>query len=139
MQKPLEWVIAVKLEKCYTKEEIINLYFNHFDFLHNAVGIRLAANTYFAKDPKNLTIGECATLVGMLKNPSYFNPKSHLQRCEERRNVVLGQMVTFLPRFMAMSKATFAMRLISISEYFSMSQATVPSSGVPASVPLSPK
>ena len=93
MQKPLEWVIAVKLEKCYTKEEIINLYFNHFDFLHNAVGIRLAANTYFAKDPKNLTIGECATLVGMLKNPSYFNPKSHLQRCEERRNVVLGQMV----------------------------------------------
>lgn len=93
MQKPIEWVIAVKLEKCYTKEEIINLYFNHFDFLHNAVGIRLAANTYFAKNPKELTIGESATLVGMLKNPSYFNPKSHLQRCEERRNVVLGQMV----------------------------------------------
>lgn len=93
MQKPIEWVIAVKLEKYYTKEEIINLYFNHFDFLHNAVGIRLAANTYFAKDPKDLTIGESATLVGMLKNPSYFNPKSHLQRCEERRNVVIGQMV----------------------------------------------
>lgn len=93
MQKPIEWVIAVKLEKYYTKEEIINLYFNHFDFLHNAVGIRLAANTYFAKDPKDLTIGESATLVGMLKNPSYFNPKSHLQRCEERRNVVVGQMV----------------------------------------------
>lgn len=93
MQKPIEWVVAVKLERFYSKEEIINLYLNHFDFLNNAVGIRLAANTYFAKEPKELTIGESATLVGMLKNPSYYNPRLHRDRCEERRNVVLGQMV----------------------------------------------
>ncbi len=92
MQKPIEWVIAVKLERCYTKEEIINLYLNYFDFLHNAVGIKLAANTYFDKEPKDLTIGESATLVGMLKNPSYFNPRRNLKRAEERRNIVIGQM-----------------------------------------------
>ncbi len=93
MQKPIEWVIAVKLEKYYTKEEIINLYLNYFDFLHNAVGIKLAANTYFDKEPKDLTIGESATLVGMLKNPSYYNPRRNLQRAEERRNTVIGQML----------------------------------------------
>ncbi|MDD7302967.1 MAG: transglycosylase domain-containing protein [Bacteroidaceae bacterium] len=92
MQKPIEWVIAVKLEQTYTKEEIINLYLNYFDFLHNAVGIKLAANTYFGKEPKDLTIGESATLVGLLKNPSYYNPKRNLKRSEERRNTVIGQM-----------------------------------------------
>ncbi len=92
MQKPIEWVIAVKLEQTYTKEEIINLYLNHFDFLHNAVGIKLASKTYFGKDPKDLTIGESATLVGMLKNPSYYNPRRNLKRCEARRNTVIGQM-----------------------------------------------
>lgn len=92
-QKPIEWVIALKLERYYTKEEIITLYLNYFDFLHNAVGIKTAAKTYFNKEPKDLTINECATLVGMCKNPSYFNPVRQPQRCEDRRNVVLAQMV----------------------------------------------
>ncbi len=92
LQKPIEWVIAVKLERYYTKEEIVTLYLNYFDFLHNAVGIKLAAKTYFNKEPKDLTIGECATLVGMLKNPSYYNPKRNLKRAEGRRNTVIRQM-----------------------------------------------
>lgn len=92
-QKPIEWVIALKLEKYYTKEEIITMYLNHFDFLHNAVGIKTAAKTYFGKEPKDLDIVECATLVGMCKNPSYFNPVRKPERCQERRNVVLSQMV----------------------------------------------
>ncbi|SEA02386.1 transglycosylase domain-containing protein [Segatella bryantii] len=93
LQKPIEWVIAVKLERCYTKEEIIALYLNYFDFLHNAVGIKTAANTYFNKEPKDLSIVEAATLVGLCKNPSFFNPVRYPDRCRERRNVVLGQMV----------------------------------------------
>ncbi len=92
MQKPIEWVIAVRLERQYTKEEIIALYLNYFDFLHGAVGIKLAARTYFGKEPSELTIGECATLVGMLKNPSYFNPRRNIERAEGRRNTVVGQM-----------------------------------------------
>ncbi len=93
LQKPIEWVIAVRLERYYTKEEIITLYLNYFDFLHNAVGIKLASKTYFGKDPSDLTIGESATLVGMLKNPSYFNPKRDLKRTEGRRDQVLLQML----------------------------------------------
>lgn len=93
LQKPIEWVIALKLERYYTKEEIITLYLNYFDFLHNAVGIKTASKTYFNKEPKDLTINECATLVGMCKNPSYYNPVRQPERCEQRRNVVLGQMV----------------------------------------------
>ena len=93
MQKPIEWVIAVELEKFYTKEEILTLYLNYFDFLHNAVGIKTAAEVYFSKNPRDLNIQECATLVGMCKNPSYFNPVRHPERCQERRNVVLDQMV----------------------------------------------
>lgn len=92
-QKPIEWVIAVELEKFYTKEEILTLYLNYFDFLHNAVGIKTAAEVYFNKHPRDLNILECATLVGMCKNPSYFNPVRHLERCQSRRNVVLEQMV----------------------------------------------
>ena len=91
-QKPIEWVIAVKLEKFYTKEEIITMYLNYFDFLHNAVGIKTATKTYFGKEPKDLTINEAATLIGMCKNPSYYNPVRKPERCEERRNVVLEQM-----------------------------------------------
>lgn len=72
-QKPIEWVIAVQLERYYTKEEIINMYLNKFDFLYNAVGIQSAARVYFGTTPKNLKIEEAATLVGMCKNPSYFN------------------------------------------------------------------
>lgn len=92
LQKPIEWVIAVKLERNYTKEEIIALYLNYFDFLHNAVGIKTASTTYFYKDPKNLTLEEAATLVGLCKNPSLFNPVRYPERCRERRNVVLDQM-----------------------------------------------
>ena len=93
MQKPIEWVIAVELERHYTKEEILTLYLNYFDFLHNAVGIKTAANVYFGKAPKDLTLNECATLVGMVKNPSYYNPVREPERCRQRRNVVLSQMV----------------------------------------------
>lgn len=92
-QKPIEWVIAVELERHYTKEEILTLYLNYFDFLHNAVGIKTAAEVYFHKHPRDLTINEAALLVGMCKNPSYFNPVSHNDRALDRRNVVLQQMV----------------------------------------------
>ena len=93
LQKPIEWVIAIKLERYYTKEEIIALYLNYFDFLHNAVGIKTAAHTYFNKEPKNLTVCEAATLIGLCKNPSLFNPVRYPERAKERRNVVLSQMV----------------------------------------------
>ena len=92
LQKPIEWVIAVKLERNYTKDEIITMYLNYFDFLHNAVGIKTAANTYFSKEPKELSVTESATLVGLCKNPSLFNPVRNPDRCLERRNVVLHQM-----------------------------------------------
>lgn len=92
LQKPIEWVIAVKLERNYTKEELIAIYLNYFDFLHNAVGIKTASNTYFSKEPKNLTVTEAATLIGLCKNPSFFNPIRYPERCKERRNVVLSQM-----------------------------------------------
>lgn len=92
MQKPIEWVIAVKLERFYTKEEIITMYLNYFDFLHNAVGIKTASDVYFKKNPKDLTLTEAATLIGLCKNPSYFNPVRYPERCTERRIVVLGQM-----------------------------------------------
>lgn len=91
-QKPIEWVIAVQLERYYTKEEIINMYLNKFDFLYNAVGIQSAARVYFATTPKNLKIEEAATLIGMCKNPSYFNAKRHNERSRGRRNTVLDQM-----------------------------------------------
>ena len=93
LQKPIEWVIAVKLERNYTKDEIIAMYLNYFDFLHNAVGIKTAANTYFSKEPAELTVTESAVLVGLCKNPSYFNPVRYPERSLERRNVVLHQMV----------------------------------------------
>lgn len=93
LQKPIEWVIAVQLERNYTKDEIIALYLNYFDFLHNAVGIKTAANTYFGKEPRNLTVTESAMLIGLCKNPSYYNPVRNPERCRERRNVVLMQMM----------------------------------------------
>ena len=92
LQKPIEWVIAVKLERNYTKDEIIAMYLNYFDFLHNAVGIKTAANTYFSKEPKDLSVTESAVLIGLCKNPSYFNPVRYPERSTERRNVVLHQM-----------------------------------------------
>ena len=93
LQKPIEWVIAIRLERYYTKQEIIALYLNYFDFLHNAVGIKTAANTYFNKEPKDLTLCEAATLIGLCKNPSLFNPVRYPDRARDRRNVVLSQMV----------------------------------------------
>lgn len=94
LQKPIEWVIAIQLEKFYTKEEILTMYLNQFDFLYNAVGIRSAARTYFGKAPSELNIQESAMLVGMCQNPSYFNPILHQDsdRPLNRRNTVLGQM-----------------------------------------------
>lgn len=92
LQKPIEWVTAIKLERNFTKEEIIALYLNYFDFLHGAVGIKIAANTYFSKEPKDLTVGESALLIGLCKNPSLFNPVRYPERSKARRNVVLGQM-----------------------------------------------
>ncbi len=91
-QKPIEWMIAIKLERFYTKDEIINMYLNRFDFLNNAVGIKTAANVYFGKEPVDLKAEEAAMLVGMLKNPSYYNPLRHPERTLARRNVVLEQM-----------------------------------------------
>ena len=93
LQKPIEWVIAVKLERNYTKDEIIAMYLNYFDFLHNAVGIKTAANTYFGKEPKDLSVTESAVLIGLCKNPSFFNPVRYPERSTERRNVVLHQMM----------------------------------------------
>jgi len=101
MQKPNEWYIAVQLEKYYTKEEIITMYFNYFDFLNNAVGIKNAAKTYFNKRTIDLDLNECATLVGMCKNPALYRPfkvkadgsKFDNPLCKERRNVVLQQML----------------------------------------------
>lgn len=91
-QKPIEWVIAVKLERYYTKEEILTMYLNKFDFLNNAVGVKTAAFTYFGCEPKDLTIEQAATLVGMCKNPSLYNPVRFNERSRGRRNVVLDQM-----------------------------------------------
>lgn len=92
MRKPVEWFIAVQLERYYTKEEILAMYLNYFDFLNNAVGIKNAAQTYFDKAPIDLSLEECATLVGMCKNPSMFNPVRFNERSRERRNIVLSQM-----------------------------------------------
>ena len=94
IQKPIEWVIASKLEKYYTKNEIISMYFNKFDFLNNAVGIKSAAEVYFSTSPEKLKIEEAALLVGMCKNPAYFNPvkKENYERCKGRRDVVIGKL-----------------------------------------------
>lgn len=91
-QKPIEWVIAVKLERYYTKEEILTMYLNKFDFLNNAVGVKTASNTYFGCEPAALKMEEAATLVGMCKNPSLYNPVRYNERTRGRRNVVLDQM-----------------------------------------------
>ncbi len=92
VQKPIEWVIATKLERFYTKDEIINLYLNKYDFNYNAVGIESAARTYFNKRPIDLNIEESAMLVGMLKNSSLYNPLRRPEVTTSRRNVVLAQM-----------------------------------------------
>ena len=95
IQKAKEWIIAIRLERQYTKNEIIAMYFNRVDFVNTAVGIRSAAKVYFAKEPRDLTILESAMFVGMLKNPSLYNPtKERRQKMVfDRRNTVLSQMV----------------------------------------------
>lgn len=93
LQKPVEWMIALKLERVYTKEELMKMYLNRFDFLNNAIGIKTAAAVYFNKLPNQLNVQESALLVGMLKNPSYYNPMRHEQRAMDRRNTVIDQEV----------------------------------------------
>lgn len=95
IQKPVEWAIAVKLERNYTKEEIIKMYLNQFDFLNNAVGIKTAAHVYFNTTPDSLKIEQAAMLVGMAKNPSLYNPvrADRKDAAVGRRNVVLQQML----------------------------------------------
>ncbi|WP_136482569.1 penicillin-binding protein 1A [Cognatitamlana onchidii] len=95
LQKLKEWVIAIRLERQYTKEEIIAQYFNIYDFLNNADGIRSAAKIYFGKEPRDLELKEAAMLVGMFKNSSLFNPRRRPELVKERRNVVLAQMYKY--------------------------------------------
>lgn len=95
LRKFKEWIIAVKLEKEYTKDEIIAMYLNKFDFVNNAVGIKSAAKIYFNTTPDSLKIEEAAMLVGMAKNPAYFNPNRFHERAEGRRNTVLQQMYKY--------------------------------------------
>ncbi len=87
-----EWITAVRLEQRYTKEEIMAMYLNKFEYINGAHGIQSAAQIYFGKDQKNLTVQEAAVLVGMLKNPAYFNPARFTKRTTDRRNMVLSMM-----------------------------------------------
>ena len=92
IQKFKEWIIAFRIEQRYTKEEIISMYLNKVDFINDSDGIAAAANTYFGKNQADLEIEEAAMLIGMLKNPSIFNPKTWPERATLRREVVLNQM-----------------------------------------------
>ena len=92
MQKLKEWIIAVRLEKQYTKDEIIAMYFNKYDFVNNAVGIKSAAQVYFNSSPADLSTVESAMLVGMLKNAALYNPNRRDSLTRARRNIVLSQM-----------------------------------------------
>ena len=95
VRKLKEWIIATQLEKYYTKDEILALYLNKFDFLNLAVGIKSAAQIYFNSNQDSLKIEQAAMLVGMAKNPSLFNPIRHNEICLKRRNVVLNQLVKY--------------------------------------------
>jgi len=95
LQKLKEWVIAVRLEKNYTKDEILAMYLNKFDFLNQAVGIKSAAQIYFNTSQDSLEIQQAAMLIGMAKNPSLFNPIKKADTTLHRRNVVLSQMVKY--------------------------------------------
>lgn len=87
-----EWVTAVLLERAYTKEEIIAMYLNEYDFIYSSHGIEAASRTYFGKEQEDLKIGEAATLIGMLKNAVLYNPKMYPHNAEDRRDIVLYQM-----------------------------------------------
>jgi len=90
--KTKEWILAIRLESRYTKQEILKMYLNEVEFGNNAYGIRVACKTYFGKSVGNVSVKEAATLVGMLQNPAMYDPRRHPERCLVRRNVVLGQM-----------------------------------------------
>ncbi len=92
LQKPVEWVIASKIERLYSKEEIMTMYLNQFDFLYNAVGIRSATQVYFSTTPTDISLEDAAMLIGLCKNPSLYNPIRHPERALNRRNTVLNQM-----------------------------------------------
>ena len=92
MQKFQEWIIAIKLERKYTKEEIIAMYLNKFNFINGAYGIKAASEIYFGKSQDELNLQEAATLVGMLKNPSLYNPLRRPEKTKIRTQVVLSQM-----------------------------------------------
>ena len=90
--KTKEWILAVRLERNYTKQEVMMMYLNTVSFGNNTYGIKTGAKTYFGKEPWNLNVEEAALLVGMLKNPTFYNPRLFEERTRDRRNVVLGQM-----------------------------------------------
>lgn len=92
IQKIKEWYIAIELERNFSKQEIIALYFNTVPFLHNSYGLREAAQTYYSKEPINLTLDQSAVLVGMLKGPALYNPKTHPDNAKARRDIVLDLM-----------------------------------------------
>lgn len=95
IQKLKEWVVAAELEKRYTKEEIISMYLNKFDFIYSANGVELASKVYFSSSTEKLTLDQSAMLVAMLKNPVFYNPMRHPERAKKERNVVLNQMVKY--------------------------------------------
>lgn len=95
LQKIKEWIIAVQLEKCYTKQEILAMYLNTVDFGYNSYGISSASRTYFDKDVKSLDIHEAALLIGLLKGTSYYSPVRHEERALDRRNTVIAQMIKY--------------------------------------------
>lgn len=99
IHKTKEWIMAVKLERSYTKKEIMTMYLNIVELGSNAFGIKAAAKTFFNKKPQDLSIGESAVLVGLFRNPTYYSPKFHPENAKRRRNIVMSQMVKygFLP------------------------------------------
>jgi len=94
IQKLKEWIIAIQLERNFTKEEILSLYLNDVSFSDNVYGIRGAARTFFQKEPATLSVDEAALLVGMVNNPRFFNPRTNPKAAMERRNIVINRMVT---------------------------------------------
>ncbi|MFZ9680783.1 MAG: transglycosylase domain-containing protein, partial [Bacteroidia bacterium] len=95
LQKVKEWIIAVQLEKRYTKQEILAMYLNTVEFGYNSFGISAASRTYFDKDVRSLDVHEAALLVGLLKGITYYSPTRHPDRCLNRRNTVISQMVKY--------------------------------------------
>ena len=93
--KVKEWILAIRLERRYTKQEIMAMYLNEVSFGNNAYGIQVACRTYFQKDLQEVTLPEAATLIGLLQNPSLYDPRVRPERTLERRNVVLGQLAKY--------------------------------------------